>query len=115
MRVSELKSKKVKCNKLTLLFVTLSGQAIFEKGNAPANDDYNEQGLRLVRQMTVPSECHKDIRQHQQDNRGDIRTSHKLEVQRSVQFLYLPRQTMLVKHFHEWVGIELFDIPNASA
>ena len=37
-------------------------QAIFEKREAPADQDHLPKGLFLELQMAIPSECHEDIR-----------------------------------------------------
>src|SRR3546814_4411042 len=39
--------------------------------------------------------------------------SSDLEIQRSVEFLHLPRQAMLVQHVHEGIGVHLLHVEHA--
>src|SRR3546814_3491855 len=39
--------------------------------------------------------------------------SSDLEIQRSVEFLHLPRQAMLVQHAHEGIGVHLLHVEHA--
>ena len=44
---------------------------------------------------------------------GEVET--RSEIERCIQFLYLPRQAVLVQHVHEGVGVHLFHVEHAVA